>query len=153
MRKLIFMIVSAILFFSISAEYLIIAKNTGMDYENANLYHYNDNIELYISYNPLLVPNSIISIPYQNDKTYYLLQVNNDNISIPSSSIIYRDFDNGVILFRDDGNINIGKENEITRLFFNTPINKKTSVSTVISGYMPNESRPPRWLKKWKNMI
>ncbi|MCK4524759.1 hypothetical protein KAU15_07515 [candidate division WOR-3 bacterium] len=40
MRKLIFVIVFIILSFIVSAEYLIIARNTEMDYENLNLYHY-----------------------------------------------------------------------------------------------------------------
>ncbi len=121
------------LFIAISAQYLIIAENTGINYKNLDLYHYNDNIELYISNNPYSVPNSIISIPYHNDKIYYLLQVNNDNISIPSSSIIYRDFENGIMLFVDNGDISIGKGNEITRLFFNTKIEKKPLISTVIN--------------------
>ncbi len=44
-----------------------------------------------------------------------------------------------------------------------TPINKLLGLlmpnalldrsSPVPTGYMPNESRPPWWLKKWKNMI
>ncbi len=112
--RIFFIILLIIAASAVSAEYLTITD----DYNDNNpLYHSIGNMHISITedYDAAALTSTI----YDENACYYMMIVNNSNYSIPESSVIYRDYENNSIIFLDKGNINIGKGNEITRLFFN----------------------------------
>lgn len=122
MKQFLIISLSIVIAVFLSAQYITIAEHGKTE---GTLYHYYDDIDIMIT--PNISTDAYYSAPLDIHYKYFMLRVNNDNFSIPSLHTIYRDYENGIIIFRDSKDINIGKGNEITRLFFSKPVQRPSA--------------------------
>lgn len=119
MRRLLILLGTIVMAAMVSADYLTIAPQGEV---SGDLYHFYSSTDILLT--PHMTADALYCNSFDMNDKYYILHVNNENYSIPSQHILYRDYENSILIFRDSENAYIGKGNEITRLFFHRTVER-----------------------------